>query len=82
MLLSIVNVYNRDDLIEVLTFDIHLEMQNGLQVYVDPKWTTFIDGLVIDYVKENLAGIAQKRLVFINPQEKNRCGCGESFTIE
>jgi Fe-S cluster assembly iron-binding protein IscA len=27
-------------------------------------------------------GLKQKRLVFINPKEKGRCGCGESFTIE
>lgn len=60
--------------------DIHFS-QNGLDVYVDPDCQEFVTNLVIDYVADN-AGLKQKRLVFINPNEKNRCGCGESFTIE
>ncbi len=62
--------------------DIHFVAQNGLHVYVDPTSEKFLKDVVIDYVVENHAGIKQKRLVFINPNEKNRCGCGESFTIE
>jgi iron-sulfur cluster assembly protein len=62
--------------------DIYFTAQNGLPVYIDPECEGFIKGLVIDYVDDNNAGIKQKRLVFINPNEKNRCGCGESFTIE
>ena len=42
----------------------------------------FVKDLVIDYVSDAITGIKQKRLVFVNPNEKNRCGCGESFTIE
>jgi iron-sulfur cluster assembly protein len=61
--------------------DIHFVATNGLPVYVDPACSTLLDGLVIDYVEDNHAGIKQKRLVYINPNEKNRCGCGESFTI-
>jgi iron-sulfur cluster assembly protein len=63
--------------------DIHFSVQDRLSVYVDPTCITFIEGTVIDYISDELGtGIKQKRLVFINPQEKNRCGCGESFTIE
>jgi iron-sulfur cluster assembly accessory protein len=62
--------------------DIHFVAQKNLHVYVDPACESFVKDLVIDYVAENLAGIKQKRLVFLNPNEKNRCGCGESFTIE
>lgn len=61
--------------------DIHF-IQDGLNVYVDPACEEFVAGLVIDYVADDAIGLKQKRLVFINPQEKNRCGCGESFTIE
>lgn len=61
--------------------DIEITTSQGLQVYVDPKCVDFISGTIIDYVIDN-AGLKQKRLMFINPNEKNRCGCGESFTIE
>lgn len=64
----------------VLAEDIHFS-RDGLEVYVDPACEEFVKNLVIDYVADNM-GLKQKRLVFINPNEKNRCGCGESFTIE
>jgi iron-sulfur cluster assembly accessory protein len=62
--------------------DIHFIAQHGLHIFVDPSCEKFIKDVVVDYVDDNNAGIKQKRLVFINPNEKNRCGCGESFTIE
>ena len=65
----------------VIQDDIHFTAENGLEVYVDPKCEAFIKDVVIDYVDDNHSGLKQKRLVFINPNEKNRCGCGESFTI-
>lgn len=58
------------------------QIMDGLHVYVDPACAGFIDGLVIDYVSDTNTGLKQKRLAFINPNEKNRCGCGESFTVE
>jgi iron-sulfur cluster assembly protein len=61
--------------------DIHF-MANDLPVYVDPACLELIKDVVIDYVSEEGPGLKQKRLVFINPNEKCRCGCGESFTIE
>lgn len=60
--------------------DIHFT-RDGLNVYVDSLCEEFIKNLIIDYVADHV-GLKQKRLVFINPNEKNRCGCGESFTIE
>jgi iron-sulfur cluster assembly accessory protein len=62
--------------------DLHFTTQEGLPIYIDPGCENFIKGVVIDYVADNNIGLKQKRLVFINPNEKNRCGCGESFTIE
>lgn len=54
---------------------------DDLHVYIDPACVEYIKGVVIDYTADTV-GLKQKRLVFINPNEKNRCGCGESFTIE
>jgi iron-sulfur cluster assembly accessory protein len=51
-------------------------------VYVDPNALQYLQDLLVDYVVEEGHGLKQKRLVFINPKEKGRCGCGESFTIE
>jgi iron-sulfur cluster assembly accessory protein len=71
------------DLIEEINAnDVHFIAQDGLNVYIDPDCVNFITGVIIDYVADNMTGLKQKRLVFINPNEKNRCGCGESFTIE
>ncbi len=67
---------------EVNTNDLHF-VQDNLAIYVDPACEDFVKGIVIDYVVDtDSLGLKQKRLIFINPNEKNRCGCGESFTIE
>jgi iron-sulfur cluster assembly protein len=72
--------YVPDIIKQVNEKDIHF-VTHDLHVYVDPDCESFIKNVVIDYVADN-AGLKQKRLVFINPNEKNRCGCGESFTLE
>lgn len=63
------------------TDDVHFT-SDELNIYLDPLAINFIQGLTIDYLADDKIGLKQKRLVFINPNEKNRCGCGESFTIE
>lgn len=69
------------DIIEQINAnDIHFS-RDGLDVYVDSTCEDILKDLIIDYVADNV-GLKQKRLVFINPHEKDRCGCGESFTIE
>jgi iron-sulfur cluster assembly protein len=64
--------------------DIHFVAQHDLNIYVDPQCLEIVNALLIDYVADTNAnnGLKQKRLVYINPNERNRCGCGESFTIE
>ena len=48
-----------------------------LTVLVDRKATLFLIGTVMDYeVKDLTAGFT-----FTNPNEKGRCGCGESFHV-
>ncbi|HZF77730.1 MAG TPA: iron-sulfur cluster assembly accessory protein [Acetobacteraceae bacterium] len=49
----------------------------GVTVLVDRKATLFLIGTTMDYeVKAMSAGFT-----FINPNEKGRCGCGESFHV-
>lgn len=65
----------------VKTQDIYFVAQNNLPVYIDPECADIVKGLIIDFISEKNEGLTQKRLVFINPNEKDRCGCGESFTL-
>ena len=51
--------------------------QKGVTVLVDPKAIMFILGTEMDYVEETL----ESGFVFRNPNEKGRCGCGESFHV-
>ena len=51
--------------------------QNNVKVFIDPKATMFLIGSEMDYSSDKLSS----RFVFKNPNEKNTCGCGESFNI-
>ena len=49
----------------------------GVTVLVDSKASLFLIGTVMDYeIKAMSAGFT-----FTNPNEKGRCGCGESFHV-
>lgn len=49
----------------------------GVTVLVDRKATLFLTGTMMDYeTKAMSAGFT-----FVNPNEKGRCGCGESFHV-
>lgn len=61
---------------EMGKFDISIK-QNGVQVFIDPKAMLFIIGTEMDYREEELAS----GFIFSNPNEKGRCGCGESFHV-
>ena len=50
---------------------------NGLKVLIDPKSLIYLKGIVLDF-KDGLNG---KGFVFDNPNAKNTCGCGESFSL-
>ena len=49
----------------------------GVKVLVDEKSLPYLDGTELDYTREGL----QEGFKFHNPNEKSRCGCGESFQI-
>jgi len=49
----------------------------GIKVIVDPKSLVYIDGTQLDYTREGL----NEGFKFENPNVKDECGCGESFTV-
>ena len=49
----------------------------GVKVFIDPMATMYLVGSVMDYVEDKL----KSGFVFTNPNEKSRCGCGESFSV-
>ena len=50
---------------------------NGVRVLIDPKSLAYLDGTELDFVREGL----NEGFKFNNPNEKDRCGCGESFNV-
>ena len=54
------------------TFEAH-----GVKIVVDSKSLTFIDSTELDFVREGL----NEGFRFNNPNERDRCGCGESFRV-
>lgn len=51
--------------------------REGVRIVVDRKSLVFLDGTELDYTREGL----NEGFRFSNPNEKARCGCGESFTV-
>ena len=49
----------------------------GVRIFIDPTAIMFVIGSEMDYVEDKL----QSGFVFRNPNEKGRCGCGESFHV-
>ena len=49
----------------------------GIKIIVDPKCLMYLDGTELDFAKEGL----NEGFKFTNPNEKGRCGCGESFKV-
>jgi iron-sulfur cluster assembly protein len=52
--------------------------QHDARLVVDGEALRFLDGATLDYVREGL----KESFKFDNPNVKNACGCGESFSIE
>lgn len=49
----------------------------GVRVFIDPAATMFLIGSEMDYQESQF----QSGFTFSNPNEKGRCGCGESFHV-
>lgn len=52
-------------------------VSHGLRVLVDRKATLYLIGTTMDYKVDKLTA----GFTFENPNEKGRCGCGESFHV-
>lgn len=50
---------------------------DGCSLYVDPKSSAYLQGMTIDYVRNGL----NEGFEFLNPNERDKCGCGESFRV-
>jgi iron-sulfur cluster assembly protein len=61
--------------------DMIFTLANGVTIFVDPLWAHLLEGVMVDYLEEDKMGLKQKRLIFSNPNEASRCGCGESFHV-
>ena len=49
----------------------------GVKIFIEPTAVMFLFGSEMDYVEDKF----QTGFVFSNPNEKGRCGCGESFHV-
>ena len=63
--------------VDVLSDNDSVIESNGVQIIVDPKSLVYINGLTINYTRNGL----NEGFEFVNPNERDRCGCGESFRV-
>ena len=49
----------------------------GVKIFIEPTAVMFLLGSEMDYVEDKF----HSGFVFTNPNEKGRCGCGESFHV-
>ena len=57
--------------------DDHIFESHGIKIMVDPKSLIYIDGTELDFAREGL----NEGFQFNNPNVKDSCGCGESFSL-
>lgn len=50
---------------------------DGFDIVVDNKDLVYLEDITVDYVRQGL----NEGFEFVNPLEKDRCGCGESFRV-
>jgi len=51
--------------------------EGGFKILIDPKAIMFLLGTTMDYQEDKF----KSGFEFVNPNEKGRCGCGESFHV-
>jgi iron-sulfur cluster assembly protein len=51
--------------------------EHGVKVIIDPKSMVYLDGTELDFKRDGL----NEGFEFNNPNVKDSCGCGESFTV-
>ncbi len=51
---------------------------HGVKVIINEDSLSFLDGMELDFAREGI----NSAFKFNNPNVKDACGCGESFTVE
>lgn len=65
------------EFVDELNEDDEVFEQYGVKIIIDRKSLVYLDGTQLDFVKEGL----NEGFKFHNPNVKDECGCGESFTV-
>ena len=65
------------EFVDELQDDDEVFESKGVKVVVDRKSLVYLDGTEVDFARVGL----QEGFQFNNPNAKNACGCGESFTV-
>jgi iron-sulfur cluster assembly protein len=60
-----------------VTRDQFVYESHGVKVWVDGRSSPYVNGVEVDYVRTGL----NEGFEFNNPNERDRCGCGESFRV-
>lgn len=68
--------YTMDYCVEKEKFQEVVE-QHDVKVFIEPKALMFLIGTTMDFVDDRL----RSEFVFVNPNAKGECGCGESFNV-
>jgi len=63
--------------VQPVTRDQFVYESQGIKIWVDGRTVPYVNGLTMDWQKKGL----NEGFDFINPNEKDRCGCGESFRV-
>ena len=63
--------------VDSLNIDDNVIETSGIRVVVSNQSLVYLKGLTVDYVRKGL----NEGFEFINPNERDRCGCGESFRV-
>lgn len=70
--------YVVEEIQEVIATDMALVLANGVRLFIDSRYLTAVRGAEIDVRQQGL----NLNLVVENPNVKDECGCGESFSIQ
>jgi iron-sulfur cluster assembly protein len=65
------------DFADAIEADDHVFENRGVKLVVSSSHLSFLEGSELDYVRDGL----NENFKFNNPNVKNQCGCGESFSV-
>lgn len=65
------------EFVDQINSDDKVYEDHGVKIIIDQKSLVYLDGTELDYGKEGLS----EGFKFNNPNVKDSCGCGESFTV-